>query len=295
MAYPLDPAQYLNVRDDLRQQLFDFAARVQRKEITLGHLTWEYLDLPPTVSYAENATAPVVFFAGGAKLAIYSFAVIDALSQHNRVIAVSQPGCTTLREHFAGLSLILQREGVDGFHVAGSSWGGCIAQATALQYAHRIDKTILSSTGLPGGRAVSVMLKVYLASIRRARPEKVVADFRKRALALLTGDAATDALWQGLFADVYDRHMTHGEYVSLIQTQIDYVDHYAKAVAQAGWPKPVLVITTADEVAGNRGWRDALPQAYLAAQVHVLERGGHHPALGAHDEYRELIRDFLGQ
>jgi len=294
MAYPLDPTKYLDVGDDLRQQLFDCAARAERKHVTLGHLTWEYLDLAPTGGPAENAALPVVFFAGGAKLAIYSFAVIDALSQHNRVIAVSQPGCTTIQEHFDGVSLILQREGIDGFHVAGSSWGGCVAQAAALQYANRIERTILSSTGLPGGRAVSLMLKVYLASIRRARPEKVVADFRKRALALLTGDADTDALWQGLFADVYDRHMTHGEYVSLIQTQIDYVDHYAKAVAQAKWPKPVLVITTADEVAGNKGWRDALPQAYPAAQVHVLERGGHHPALGAREEYRELIARFLG-
>lgn len=294
MGYALDAAKYAGVREDLRAMLFGFAQRCDRREISHNGLTWEYLAVPARLGTAGGGGLPVAFFAGGAKLAIYSFAVIEALSQGHPVLAISQPDCGALAEHFEGVSEILRREGVGEFVAAGSSWGGCVAQAAMVHYRSRVQKAVLSSTGLAGGRAVSLMLKVYLASIGRSNPQKVVADFRNRALGLLRGDPATDGLWEALFADVYDRQMTHASYVSLIRTQIDFVDRYAPVISRDTWSQPVLILTTADETAGSTAWRAALVKAYPAADFRVLASGGHHPALLAGEEYARVIAEFLG-
>lgn len=224
---------------------------------------------------------------------VYSFAVIEALGQQRRVIAISQPPCQTLDEHLRGVEAVLRHEGVSEFCAAGSSWGGCVAQAAAIRFPDRVERMILSSTGLAGGKAVSVMLGLHLASVRRAAPDKVVAGFRARALGLLAGGSESTALWQALFVDVFDRTFTHRDYISLIETQMDYVRRWAPLVASTPWAKPVLIVTAKDEAAGSGAWRAALQKAYPMAQYCLLEGGGHHPALERAEEYRRVIGEFL--
>ncbi|MDP2872840.1 MAG: alpha/beta hydrolase [Bacillota bacterium] len=187
------------------------------------------------------------------------------------------------------------REAIDGFHAAGSSWGGQVAQVAAVKYPDRVGKMILSSTGLSGGKVVSLMLRLHLASVRRGDPSKVLGTFKARALGLLAGAEESNSLWQALFDDLYERYMTFEDYVSLISTQIDYVDRYAARVARQGWNKPVLILTSKDETAGTAAWRSALSRAYPTARLHLFEGGGHHPALLHADEYRRVVAEFLGE
>jgi pimeloyl-ACP methyl ester carboxylesterase len=147
MKVNLDPAKYAGVSPALRDRLFSFVERAEFKELKVGDRVWQYLDLPPDESGAElhdaapgqvkagavPAREPILFFTGGIKLPVYSFAVIEALVQRHRVVAPAQPPCRTLDEYFAGVDAILRQEGVDGFHAAGSSWGGQIAQVAALR------------------------------------------------------------------------------------------------------------------------------------------------------------------
>ncbi len=294
MRFELDKARYNGVTAALRDRLFAFVDQAELKAVRAGDYTWPYLDYPPQETGATGAP-PVVFFSGGAKHPVYSFAVIEALGQHNRVIALAQPPCPGLDEHFAGVDAVLQREGVERFHAAGSSWGGCLAQAAAVRFPGRVCKMVLSSTGLAGGKAIALMLRLHLASVRGADSAKVVAGFRKRALVLLAGDAESKALWQAMFDDVYDRLFTHRDYVSLISSQLDYVSRYAPRVASQAWPNPVLVLTARDETAGSTGWRRALRRAYPAGRFHLFEGGGHHPALQHRDEYRRVVASFLAE
>jgi pimeloyl-ACP methyl ester carboxylesterase len=57
----------------------------------------------------------------------------------------------------------------------------------------------------------------------------------------------------------------------------------------------VLILTTKNESAGNAAWRTALRRAYPGAEFHLLEAGGHHPALVHPDEYRRVVREFLSR
>lgn len=311
MKVTLDRSKYASVSPVLRDRLFRFVDRAEFKELQVGDRLRQYLDLaaaetgpaipqPGTASSGEIVPAathrpalPVLFFAGGIKLPIYSFAVIEALMQCSRVIAPTQPPCSTLDECFAGVDAILRREGVNRFYAAGSSWGGQIAQVAAMKYPDRVEKLILANTGLSGGKAVSLMLRLHLASVRRSNPAKILATFRKRALGLLADEGESAAFWEALFDDLYAKHMTYGDYVSLIETQLDYVDNYADKVAGQGWTKPVVILMSKNEVAGSAGWRAALLRAYPGARVHRFESGGHHPALLHQDEYRRVVAEFL--
>jgi len=297
MKIALDPSKYGGVSPALRQRLFAFCDRAEFKELQAGDHLWQYLDLAPEEAPATTAgpgaADPVLFFTGGIKLPLYSFAVIEALMQRNRVIAPAHPPCAALDEYFAGVDAILRREDVGGFHAAGSSWGGQIAQVAALKYPDRVNKMILANTGLSGGKAISLMLRLHLSSVRRGDPVKVVEAFRKRALGLLADDGESGAFWQALFDDLYERYMTYEDYVSLIETQLDYVDHYAARIARQGWAKPVLILTTRNEQAGSAGWREALRRAYPRARFHMFEAGGHHPALLHAAEFRQMVREFL--
>lgn len=290
----MDPGKYRDVSPDLKGRLFAFADRAECRELQVGPYLMQYLNLEPVES-GERAQAgePIVFFSGGAKLPVYSFAVIEALMQCNRVIALAQPPCATLDEYFDGTDAVLRDERIDRFHAAGSSWGGCVAQAATLRYRDRVQKTILSSTGLAGGKLVSFILRLHLASVRRGDPSKVVAAFRDRALGLLAGDDESGPFWRAVFDDLYDRHMTCEDYATLISTQLDYVARYAARVTREAWTKPVLILTTKDESAGSAGWRSALRRAYPAARFHIFETGGHHPALLNGEEYRRVVREFL--
>ena len=293
MSITLNPGKYSGVSPAMKERLFGLVAAAESKELQIGPHLWQYLDLPAATPEASRSAPPVVFFAGGAKLPHYSFAVIEAVRTHNRVIAPAQPPCNTLDEYFAGIGAILDREAIAGFHCAGSSWGGQLAQVAALLWPDRLGKMVLASTGLSGGKAVSLMLRLHLASIRRGGQHQVLKAFKTRALSMLKGDDESNALWQALFDDLYDRYMTYEDYVSLISTQLDYVDHYADRIAAQRWNRPVLILTAKDESAGRASWQTALRRAYPEAQFHVFDAGGHHPALTQSAEYQRVVAAFL--
>ena len=119
MKIELDRRKYDNVHPRLKERLFAFVEEAECKELASGAYLWQYLDLGPRVEPA------VLFFTGGIKDPVYSFAVIEALKRHNRVIAPAQPRCSSLAEYFAGIEAILAQEKVDCFHAAEIGRASC--------------------------------------------------------------------------------------------------------------------------------------------------------------------------
>lgn len=289
MSISLNESLYDRVRPDLRERFFAFAQNFEFTTLNAGSVDWRYLDLGPQ-------DQPVVFFfSGGLKHPVYSFAVIEALASQCRVIAPAQPQCRTLAEYFDGIDAILSAESIDRFAVCGSSWGGQIAQVAMLRYGERVDRAILSSTGMTVGRLLSFALKLYRRSIGRKPPEATVAEFRKRALALLTDSPEATAFWTAVFDDLYEKTMTFDDYATLIDTQIDYVETYGSELVRYRFPNPVLILRAKDETAGSPKTIAALRRAYPRAEEHQLEAGGHHPALLHAKEYREVVARFLAE
>jgi pimeloyl-ACP methyl ester carboxylesterase len=209
------------------------------------------------------------------------------------VIAPAQPPCDTLTEFFSGIDAILSAESIDRFAVCGSSWGGQVAQVAMLRYGDRVERAVLSSTGMSVGRFLSFVLKMYRRSITRKHPETVVANFRKRALKLLGESPEAEAFWTAVFDDLFEKTMSFDDYLTLINTQIDYVETYGPELVKYRFPNPVLILRARDETAGGGKMITALRRAYPHAEEYRFDAGGHHPALFHAVEYRRVIERFF--
>jgi pimeloyl-ACP methyl ester carboxylesterase len=187
------------------------------------------------------------------------------------VLAPVQPTCRSFAEYFDGIDAILDREMINTFCVAGSSWGGQIAQVAAMKYVDRVQKAVLANTGISAGIVLSLLLRLHRWSVRRKDPQKVVEDFRIRALKLLGDSGEGGSFWRAVFDDLYTQYMTYEDYLSLIDTQIDYVERYAPAVRRQGFARPVLILTSKDETAGTPKMRSELLRVYPHARFHEFE------------------------
>lgn len=287
MKVSLDETKYAGVSPRLRERFFSFVNTAEFREIHARSFTWRYLELGP------RDGIPLLFFTGGVKFPVFSFAVIEAFSRSCRVIAPVQPNCRSLAKYFEGIDVILEGEKIDAFCVAGSSWGGQIAQVAALLYADRVQKAVLANTGISAGIAVSLFLRLYRWSVRRKDHRIVMEDFRARALKMLDDSGEAVLFWEAVFNDLYAQYMSYDDYVSLLDTQIDYVHKYMRAVRRCGFAKPVLILASKDETAGSTKMRKELLRAYPHAHFHEFEAGGHHPALLHPEEYRRVVENFL--
>jgi pimeloyl-ACP methyl ester carboxylesterase len=287
MKIAIDQAKYGKVSPRLKERFFSFAESTELREIDSGAFPRQYLDA------GLRDGVPILFFTGGIKFPVFSFAVIEAYSRTCRVIAPVQPRCSTLGEYFEGIDAILEKEKIDSFHIAGSSWGGQIAQVAALRYPDRVRKIIFANTGVSSGRLLAFLLRLHRKSSARKDPGKVAREFKDRAFKLLVDQGEAGEFWKAIFDDLYERSMKYEDYLSLIDTQIDYVENYASEVIRKGFAGPVLILASRDETAGSAKVRAKLLKAYPHAQVHYFESGGHHPALLNQEEYRRAVEDFL--
>ena len=287
MTIYLDEIKYQNVSPDLRDRFFSFARSADMQEAPTDSVVRHYLRRGPGNGH------PVLFFTGALKHPLYSFAVIEALCRRCRVIAPVQPACHTLAEYFDGIDSLLNHESIKRFSVVGSSWGGQLAQVAMRRYRDRIDRAILSSTGVSRGRVLSTFMKLYRWRIKRRRPAAVVNEFRNNVLKLLAYTPALSAFWQAVLDDIYDRQMSFDDYLSLIDTQIDYVDNYAADVLMHRFCLPVLILRARDESAGTARMHRALIEAFPQAEVHQFNTGGHSPAMSNFEAFRGAVERFL--
>ena len=287
MKISLDKTKYASVSPGIRDRFFAFVEAAEVHEIQDGAFSFQYLE------YGPRHGEPLLFFTGGIKFPVFSFAVIEALGRSCRVLAPVQPCCRTLDECFAGTGAILSREKIDTFFVAGSSWGGQMAQAAMVKYPGRIRKAILANTGASSGLVLLLLLRLYRWSAGKKDPRALVEDFKVRALKLLKGSQETNTFWQAVLDDLYEKYMSAEDYLSLIDTQIDFIGKYAPLVNKQRFTAPVLILTSKNETAGTDKMRSRLLNLYTNRQLHVFDEGGHHPALLHLEEYRHVVENFL--
>jgi pimeloyl-ACP methyl ester carboxylesterase len=108
-------------------------------------------------SYLEAGSGPVLVLlhgAGGGATGWYK--VIGPLSAHFRVIAFDKPGYGESDKPWASyskdfytswLAAAMDELGIERFHLVGSSQGGAVGVAFALQFPERLHKLVLVSAG----------------------------------------------------------------------------------------------------------------------------------------------------
>jgi pimeloyl-ACP methyl ester carboxylesterase len=272
---------------DPNRRFEDFYSRIRYKDLSESGAGWRYLDMGP----ADGRT--VVFLTGGLKHPLWSFPILGLLVDEYRVIAPVLPPVSDIDGLLDGIKRILDNESVSNCTMTGSSWGGNLVQCLTYKYPNIADKIILSNTGAMSSRLILPALKLHLKSTKKKPAEKVLAEYKKRVLALLSRPPEYSAFWASLIERFYTELFTYEDYITLIENQIGYLERYAFKISEKTCKKPVLYILTKDETASSKKVRENVKKLYPNIVCKEFETGGHAVALAHPDEFRETVGAFL--
>ena len=272
----------------LNKRIDAFLDRVTYKEMMINGYTWKYM----AVGNMEGK--PVVFLPGGFRHPLWSFSVLDLFLDSYRIIAPCYPPICDLDHVIDGVKRILEHENMHNCHMMGSSWGGSMVQCMTYKYPDIADKIVLSNTGSVYSKLMIPALKLHKRMIMKQPKEKVLSDYRKKAMELWSKPPEYKEFWSGLLHRFYSELFGYDDYVALIQNQIDYIERYAfNLLKDPHYKKPVLIITSKDETASTRKVRSKVREIYENHRYYEFEIGGHAVALRNPDEYRKLVCSFF--
>lgn len=231
---------------------------------------------------------PLVLLPGAGGTGDVFYRAVDALCGTRRIVSVTYPALDDAEKLASGLLSALSAAGIASFDLFGSSLGGYLAQACALNAPTRVRRCMFANTFYDASwlrRKVSrdtvratpadVHLANTLSQLRSGgeeTPEK--ADFKQTMLALVgpeqTAEMAKSALLAVLGTTVLARVPLAAERVALLDAQDD----------------PVVDAPT----------REAMRERYRDCRQFRLATGGHYPALLNPTEFAAaLVQHFSAE
>jgi maspardin len=242
--------------------------------------SWKFRDTDP-----KGDRIPLVMLPGAGATGDVFYRAIEGLRDTRRIVSVSYPALDDVRNLSSGLLSALSTAGIGTFDLFGSSIGGYLAQACALQAPERVRRCMFANTFYDSSwlqRKVSregllaTPAQEHLAhSIRQLHavgeetPEK--ANFKQTMLALVgpeqTADMAKCTLLAVLGAPVLSTVQLPAEAMALLDTQDD----------------PVVDEPT----------RAAMRERYRDSVQFRLATGGHYPALLNPTEFTAALRQHF--
>jgi pimeloyl-ACP methyl ester carboxylesterase len=230
---------------------------------------------------AGQANDPPLLLLGGALgRAEFAFQQIELLARHCRVIAPDYPAVTTLAELTAGLTALLDREGVARAHVAGGSFGGFMAQALLAHAPERVASLVLSHTGAPDGRR-------RRAGWLRMIPGPVLRWLLRMRLGRTLG--ATHPFWRVHFARVVSS-LSGADIASRAALQAEFGE---LPLPPRAWAGPVLLLAAADDPLLGPAAQAGLMARFPKAERFAFEGTGHAAALLEPEAYAAQITAFV--
>jgi maspardin len=276
----------MDVTARLWNRLRDFRATHPTTCATIGGIKWEYI----VCGHGEEV---LLILPGLLGIGEMSFEQIMAFEGAYRVVVPSYPAPTTrVLQLIRGIVGILDAEQMDRVSVLGGSYGGMVAQCLVRQYPDRVDRLILSHTGVP-------------RPDRAARNRKFVAILRLLPMGLLramlrlsTRKSMVDAPTQRAFWEAYSNEMiaqiTKAGLIARYRVATDFDASYAFASEDLeGWPGRILILEGDNDPVAESQARKALRALYPQARMHTFHGSGHVASFAKLEEYTAAIRTFL--
>lgn len=261
------------------------AAGLERiREMGLEHIdpttgtTWEYLDLGegPTVLFLHG-------MAGGYDI---WFRQLLAMSDHQRVVAVTYPPVATLEELTRQLIGLLDSLEVAKVNVVGSSLGGYIAQFLVANYPGRIVRAVFANT-FPPNTQIALEHAEPFEAVKAMPAEDVMSRLRENADANIVPAAGGSALVRAYLLDQAAGRMSKAQFVARYACVLDT---FAPPDTRA---KPLMLIEATNDPLVSPVLRGLLTEAYPESKKVSLGDVGHFPYLNEGARYTGLIQDFL--
>lgn len=269
------------------ERLRAFGTKYPEKHVTAGGVTWRY-------RVGGQGSRPLLLLPGGELVNDMGFDLVAALAPRFRIVYPAYPVARSLEDLADGVAEVLAAEGIARATVLGPSFGGAVAQCLIRRHPDRIERLILSNTGVPlaylvRGRKIA---NAVLASI----PWPALRILLARSILKLLGAPAEELpFWRGYVKDLFDKRLTKADVMANLEIQLEYHQRFRfKPDDLAAWPGKIFVIESDNDIF-NAERRKALRETYPQAPVYTFHGAGHAPAFSRAGEYMAVLGRFLDQ
>lgn len=272
---------YADVDRETVESLVAFRETYPTKTVEAENMRWEYLVL----GQGEDT---IVFLHGMTGAYDIWWQQMEALQQQYRVISMTYPAANSLDEMAVGVMAILEAEGVNQFHVVGSSLGGYFAQYLVANFPEQVQSAVFANTFPPNdliieqNKVVGVLLpylpewlimNVFSASIQ----ENVYPTSEYSELVLAFGLEQTRGRM--------NKRQIIGRFYCV-------VDPFTVPEPDS-LSIPIMIIESDNDPLVDPVLRSEIKSTYPSATVHTFTGAGHFPYLNRAEEYTRLIDEFF--
>ena len=266
------------------EKLRQFRARYPNKKVTIGGVQWNY-------RICGEGPRALLMLPGGLGNDL-AFGLVSELVSQFRVVYPAYPQLHKLADAVEGIAAILTAENIASVSVFGASTGGAVAQCFVRRYPGRVERLILSNTGVPtahcigGRRAVNSILPMIPWPLLRVPLARGITK-------LLNAPAADRPFWRAYAKELFTKHLTKAVVLANLRLQLEYQEkcHFSPDDL-AVWPGQVFIVESDNDIF-SAARRKAMLDTYPQAPVYTIHGGGHMPAFTRTGEYLEVLDQFL--
>jgi pimeloyl-ACP methyl ester carboxylesterase len=217
------------------------------------------------------------------------FQQIQPLKYEFKIISITLPEVHSLAEAVAGITAILDAEGVEKTSIIGTSMGGYIAQYFLQHHPDRLDRLVLGNTFPPNH-----LYKRENGGMRRLVPFLpewfIMKKFRNNVREKVVPASENSALVEAYLNEQYSGYMSKSQFIGRMDVVLDYFDPVFDST-QVNIPK--LIIESDNDPLIPPILQEAIRSLYPESRVFTFEGKGHFPYLNQPEEYTQALRRFL--
>jgi len=267
------------------ERLRAFRASYPNKSLAVSGVEWKY-----RICGAGERT--LLMLPGGELVNDMGFDLAAALAPRFRIVYPAYPRAPSLDDLADGVAAILDAEKIPCVCVLGASFGGAVAQCMVRRHPEKIERLILSNTGVP--LAYLVRSRKVANAILASIPWPILRVLLAKSIMKLLG-APADQLpfWRSYARDLFASQLTKADVMANLRIQYEYHLRYRFTPGDlAAWPGKIFVIESDNDIF-NAERRKALRDTYPQAPVYTFHGAGHAPAFSRAKEYLEVLGGFL--
>jgi pimeloyl-ACP methyl ester carboxylesterase len=287
-------AIYKNAPRHQVDELLAFRSTHSVQQRSIDGVEWNYI-------LSGTGLETIVIMSGPLSTPEMHYRSILNLEQDYRVLSLSYSVFSRVDNFIDGLAKLLDLEGIERFHLWGTSLGAGIChvlmrrQSTSGIYPlkNRVDRLILSTFGLYSSRKV-LQIKI-LIWLFQSLPYWITSKYIIFTMSIwLKGTDEFDpsfhiAHTQDMISFQNNKQTLVGHY----QMVVDIFENTNYNLEQAIESSAILIIETQDEESLDRSEQAAFRQTYPNAQIHLFASGGHLREITNKDEYPAIVREFI--
>lgn len=287
-------AIYKKAPQDRVDELFEFRSTHPVQQRSIDGVEWSYI-------LSGTGSETILIMGGPLSTPEMPYRSILNLEKDYRVLSLSYSVFDRVDNFLDGLAKLLDLEGIDRFHLRGTSLGAGICHVLIRRQLideiyplkNRVDKMILSTFGLYNSKKISqIKIIIWLFQLLPCWMTSKYINFIM-SISLKKTEEFDPSFSIAHNRDIIDRQNNKQTLIGHYQMVVDMFEnpdyHLKKEIESSG----VLIIETLDEKSLDLSEQAAFRQTYPNAHIHFFKSGGHLREITHQDEYPEIVREFL--